>query len=302
MIDVLKRLAELDAKNPNVVKENDQDIKSGLGIKEQGVAESQLGQMGLDAYPDELDRMRATQAKMDSDTEWLLKNKPTNPCEKCGDDTTYRSSFGTTQTLKCARCGKVRLSTDDRKEHRDMAEGLQECGMMGSMSTPHSHTPATINMTADSGAELTGMLKDIMSLAGLRQVTPHDLGHDHEPAVLSAEPNISVTKVDSDPMDMKSLVAKIDSMNDPIDDETVKEWDNDAAEDINGNMDNEAMLNRGMHNQDPAGTPGAAEGRHLKNHPVATPEETYESLMADYRKFIAESDLEILGQGVAEES
>jgi len=269
MIDVLKRLADLDATNPNVVKEG------------------QLGTMGLDAFPDELARMKATTAKMNSDTEWLLKNKPTEPCPKCGEPTTYRSSFGTTQQLICAKCGKVRLSSDDRKEHQDMAESLQECGMMGGMNQPHS--PATINMTADSGAELTGMLKDIMSLAGLKQVSPADLGHGHEPAVISAEPGISIAKVDSEPLDMKSMLAKIDSMNDTGDEKPVEEWNNTPvdATDV-PEMDKDAMLNKGMHNQDPAGTPGAGDGRHLKNNPIATPEETYESLMAEYKKFISE--------------
>lgn len=327
MIDVLKRLAELDAQNPNIVKENQT---------------SKIGTMGLDAFPDEIARMRASREKMERDADWLLKNKPTDPCPKCGESSTYRDSYGTSQYMKCARCGKVRLSSDDIAQNQDMSEGsrtakpgehvplndpkrkanadaqrakmaadkaaepgkklaakiaakegleegLQECGMMGSgMSQPH--TPASINMTADSGAELTGMLKDIMSLAGLRQVGADDLGHEHEPAVLSTEPGMSISKVDDSPLDMKGMIAKIDSLNPSDDEEKVDEWDNEPAEDINGSMDNEAMLNTGMHNQDPAGAPGAGDGRHLKNNPIATPEETYESLMSDYRSFVAEGN------------
>ena len=164
---------------------------------------------------------------------------------------------------------------------------LGECGMMGSGMSPRPHSPASINMTADSGAELTGMLKDIMQLAGLKQVTPQDLGHEHEPAVISAEPGISIAKVDDEPSIMRSMLDKLNPEMD--DEEKIAEWDNEPTnvDDIPP-MSHDAMLNKGMHNQDPAGAPGAGDGRHLKNNPIATPEETYESLMADYKKFISE--------------
>ena len=49
--------------------------------------------------------------------------------------------------------------------------GIGECGMMPEMGLPGAipsqpHTPASINMTAASGDELSGMLRDIMTLAG----------------------------------------------------------------------------------------------------------------------------------------
>lgn len=46
-------------------------------------------------------------------------------------------------------------------------EPLDECGMM-----PGSTTPASINITAGSGVELSHMLQDIMSLAGVHKVEP----------------------------------------------------------------------------------------------------------------------------------
>jgi hypothetical protein len=62
-------------------------------------------------------------------------------------------------------------------------------GGMGGMSQPH--TPASINMTAASGDELSGMLKDIMSLAGLSKAEPEQLGIEVEPmTALTAEPEI----------------------------------------------------------------------------------------------------------------
>ena len=113
MIDVLKRLAELDATNSNVVQEEKKD----------------------------------------------------KACPKCGE----------THKGKCE---------EDLKESTEVAE----CGPMGMMGgAAQNHSPATINMTADSGSELTGMLRDIMQLAGLKQVGAQDLGVEHEPMSLTAE-------------------------------------------------------------------------------------------------------------------
>lgn len=69
-------------------------------------------------------------------------------------------------------------------------ETLDECGMM-----PGSSTPASINITAGSGEELSHMLQDIMSLAGVHQ-------HKAEQP-MSAGP------------DMDSMRQMIDSMNEP---------------------------------------------------------------------------------------
>jgi len=72
---------------------------------------------------------------------------------------------------------------------------LSECGPMGmmdgmgGMSQPHS--PASINMTAATGDELSGMLKDIMSLAGINKAEPEHTGIDVEPMMaLTAEPEV----------------------------------------------------------------------------------------------------------------
>jgi len=56
---------------------------------------------------------------------------------------------------------------------------VAECGMMPEMGMPSMErpsTPATINMTAGSGEELSDMLTTIMSLAGIAHK-----GHDAEP-------------------------------------------------------------------------------------------------------------------------
>ena len=72
---------------------------------------------------------------------------------------------------------------------------VAECGPMGMMDgMSQPHTPASINMTAATGDELSGMLKDIMSLAGLSKADDSgmdQLGIDTEPmAALTAEPEM----------------------------------------------------------------------------------------------------------------
>lgn len=75
---------------------------------------------------------------------------------------------------------------------------LAECGPMGMMDSmggmSQPHTPASINMTAATGDELSGMLKDIMSLAGINKGDADGmdaLGVADEPmAALVAEPEV----------------------------------------------------------------------------------------------------------------
>jgi hypothetical protein len=75
---------------------------------------------------------------------------------------------------------------------------IAECGPMGMMDgmggMSQPHTPASINMTAATGDELSGMLKDIMSLAGINKGDAggmDQLGVADEPmAALVAEPEV----------------------------------------------------------------------------------------------------------------
>lgn len=169
---------------------------------------------------------------------------------------------------------------------------VEECGITSGMSQPH--TPATINITADSGEELTGMLKDIMSLSGMKQVSPADLGHEHEPSVMTGEPGVSIANPDVQQLDMKGMIAKMDALNTPSNDSDL-DSDNDEtelkkADETVNSLSSPEMVPVPPGTQDPAGTPGAADGRNLKNHPVASPEATYESLMSEYRKFISEDE------------
>lgn len=82
-------------------------------------------------------------------------------------------------------------------------DSVEECGGMGMGPSTAPRTPASINMTASSGDELAGMLRSIMTLAGV------DKGHEvpHKEIELmpagAAEPD----------NDMMSTIKMIDSMN-----------------------------------------------------------------------------------------
>jgi hypothetical protein len=84
-------------------------------------------------------------------------------------------------------------------------EAVEECGPMGMGAPMPNHTPASINMTANSGEELSNMLRDIMSLAGVNK----DEGSSHRE--LELEP---AHAIDSN-ADMLSSIKVIDSMNEP---------------------------------------------------------------------------------------
>jgi len=91
-----------------------------------------------------------------------------------------------------------------------MKAPIAECGMSPVMDSMGggSGTPASISATAGSGPELSAMLKDIMSLAGLKQVGQNDMPADIGPSkVISAPPMAGV-----DPM--RSMMDIIDGDDD----------------------------------------------------------------------------------------
>ena len=183
-----------------------------------------------------------------------------------------------------------RLAELDAKNPNVLKENQQveECGIMPDYKSSFDKpsTPASINMTAASGEELGDLIRSIANLTkDNTDYTDHD--HDTEMKPLSAMPSIGVSAMDGDG-DMRSM---IDKLND-IEDEKTDETYDTTPEDPNPKQpfDSEQYA----HHENP---PGAAQGRGLKNHPVANPMESidhvYESLMADYRKFVLESNFEL---------
>ena len=201
MLDVLKRLAELDADNPRVYK--DTPILNNES--------KEVGEEKADEGPEIL-KIKSDQAKAKGEKSFTV-GKKTFPVKE-GDD-----------------------------------EQVEECGIMPPMGSMNDHhTPASINISADSGEELSSMLRDIMTLAGR--------GHDnHDSDMDMTEPTGNMpppAEVDTDggddmgidePTMMRSMIDKLnpgddeggDQDGDQKDDETdVKEYDNTPQPEMSG--------------------------------------------------------------------
>jgi hypothetical protein len=172
---------------------------------------------------------------------------------------------------------------------------LAECGIMPMPGMGgQSHTPASISMTASSGPELSGMLADIMKLAGVHQVEPAHLGiepahmepaHDHSDIeVISAEPA---------PLDggdeTEIMRSMMDRMNGEMDGD--EEFGDEEETD-------EGMYDNSPNSPEPEQAFSANQYAHQENQPgggdrmdgnmpraFATMEER---LMADWKQFVTE--------------
>ena len=120
---------------------------------------------------------------------------------------------------------------------------VSECGMMPgmAMSEPSQpRTPASINMTAASGPELSGMLRDIMQLAGMNNAPSAPSPMTVSPQMLEPVGNMS-------PAD--SMRGVIDKMN-PADD-MGQDFDDNGEDDVNqahGDLDNDGDHDMDDHN------------------------------------------------------
>lgn len=335
MIDLMKRLAELDSKNPNVVyegrvKDLSQDLKSmtdaefkaahkmtkaecrkktsekkpddkktvkeGFGqpggypngdpdmndaSDEQGNADwaqSLLNELeGLDLYS-----MRDVMEVGSRD----LQSEFQHVAQKLGVDPSRDFSRVQDEVMQDLQqmisADKVPEQYGDNQyeeslEPSDRMSNLAECGM--SPMPGMGSGPANISITAGSGSELSGMLKDIMSLAGLNKSEP-------EPAMVQP-----AGQVYSDQPSMRSVVDTLHSfddeseMDEPETDEiTVSEYDNtpDDATDV-PEFDANEFSNA---ENKPAGGNTATGKSRVNNQPTATFEQ---QLMRDYQSFIAEA-------------
>jgi hypothetical protein len=108
---------------------------------------------------------------------------------------------------------------------------IAECGMGVPMGSPS--TPASINITAGSGSELTGMLKDIMNLAGVHKVEPHHMPIDGPgPSAIVNAPPMSAGP------QMKDLIAMVDEPEDGP--------HADSMNDADDEQEDEGMLMKGL--------------------------------------------------------
>ena len=147
-----------------------------------------------------------------------------------------------------------RLAELDSKNPNIVKESttIEECGMMPmpGMGMGGQHTPASINMTADSGSELTGMLRDIMQLAGMQKVGDEHLGVEPELMKLTPEPIAAVGPAIAEPMpsaadDMRSVIDKLHPDDEEGDDLGAFQGDNEVGDD-------EEETNEGQYDNSPA--------------------------------------------------
>ena len=242
MLDVLKRLAELDEQNPQVYKDTPVLNNESKDVDEEKADEGP-----------EILKIKSDQAKAKGEKSFNVGNK-TFPVKE-GDD-----------------------------------EQVEECGMMPSMGgMGEHHTPASINISADSGDELSAMLRDIMTLAGRGQpdmdVTPDMPGQTPPPAEVDTDGG----DMDSDGTNiMRSMIDKLhpgdDSEGDVDNKDDMKEYDNTPAD---PNDKNQFDANKFAHQENQPGQGDRMDGTQPKAYP--TKEELENSLFLEYKRFISEN-------------
>jgi hypothetical protein len=217
---------------------------------------------------------------------------------------------------------------------------LAECGPMGMMDGMGGapNTPASNNMTAASGEELSGMLKDIMSLAGLNKVGPDDLGMEPEPTVMTAEPVTAVGPAATDSDMMRSVIDKLNPELDGGDEEGGNDQggmfggDDDGVSKAHGDIDGDGDHDMDDHDAekddepedesqydnspaDPTKPPafgsnnfakqdnpqGGGNDEEGKKRIGTQPTATFENLMKEYKKFIGESSEEEMDEAAEDD-
>ena len=168
--------------------------------------------------------------------------------------------------------------------------GIDDCGPMGMMGSmggmEKPSTPATINITAGSGEELSDMLGAIMKLAGVKQVGADDLGIEPEPMTLTAEP-ISAVGGHSAGDEMRSVIDKMHDAGDGHD----EEGSDDEEETDEGQYDNspaDPTKSKSFSSNEFANQENQPDQGNRMDGNMPKGNATFESLMAEYQEFIAE--------------
>ena len=303
MIDVLKRLAELDSANPNVIREGQSSPEL------QQLLAMQQKYRGT-PYEQQLNKRVASQQWRDANGKGAPVDAAGRPVPVLSPEEFEKKNpdFLKKGTAPATGGNKNWLVTPDEAKASQDAEAaaqstlresldLAECGMMPMPGMGgQSHTPASISMTANSGPELSGMLADIMKLAGVHQVEPAHLGiqpaHDHghnDVEVISSEP------VELDGGDETEIMrSMMDRMN--------GEMDGDEEETDEGMYDNSPNspepeqsfdANQYAHQENQPGGGDRMDGNMPKAYPTME-----EKLMADWKQFMTEDRDQDIAEGL----
>ena len=168
------------------------------------------------------------------------------------------------------------------KESADVAE----CGPMGMMPS-EPKTPATINITAGDGEQLGSMLAALMQLAGVHKVGDEHMG-SATPATIMTSPS-PMGHGTSAGDDMRSVIDKLNPEDDKEEETDEGQYDTSPNDPTDiPPYDKEGIGPNNHENQPQSGSvPKDHEMRpRTRNQPVAT----FENLMAEYKKFVAEGD------------
>jgi hypothetical protein len=207
-----------------------------------------------------------------------------------------------------------RLAELDSNNPNIVKEGLQveECGMMPEMmpgmdiAPEKPSMPASINMTAGSGDELSNMLATIMQLAGQNKPVSAAPPLDNAPpAVGTLEPAGAPSAADS----MRSVIDKLNPMDDNGEDDVNKahgDLDNDGDHDMDDhdmekkdkvdeydntpadpNDKDEFDANAHAHQENQPGQGDRMDGTSPKAY--ADMNEAVTDLFAQYKKFVSEN-------------
>lgn len=279
MIDVLKRLAELDSANPNVIREGQSSPEL------QQLLAMQQKYRGT-PYEQQLNKRVASQQWRDANGKGAPVDPSGRPVPVLSPEEFEKKN---PNFLKTSSAGG--MPTADATNQTALSESLDlaECGMMPMPGMGgQSHTPASISMTANSGPELSGMLADIMKLAGVHQVEPAHLGiepeHDHGAEVISSEP------IELDGGDETEIMrSMMDRMNGEM----------DGGDEMGDKETAEGMYDNSPNGPEPEQSFDANQYAHQENQPgqgdrmdgnmpraFATMEE---KLMADWKQFVTEN-------------
>lgn len=345
MIDMMKRLAELDAKNPNVQTEgidfgaNRQprdDVPTNSGDANTDEIQAlvnmlKLGEIDYAEFRSRLDDLDQSGDDAEQDPDYAAASAQASSDSQYGDDDGYpsdeRSSTGGTVKRepgkishymkegksKAFRHALATLSPKMFESKYNMTKSyahseltkLRECGpMTGSYgSTP---APAAISITAANGPELSGMLRDIMSLAGVKPVTAADLGSGQGGSAMSNSPVMNIGQTDKPqqpPMPAPAMRAIIDTLHSgeqESEPESAEYDDEEGEEEIEresyDNTPNDPTklnafdANEYAHQENQPGAGNAANGKSRNRvQSTATMEAAHSNLMSDYAAFVNES-------------